>query len=159
MEKTHWKKLYNPDYLGAYSLDKNGKYEDLTVTIESVINEMVQGAEGKKEECIVAKMKDNKPMVLNATNCKTLAKLFGSPHIEDWKGKKIVLYVAKVKAFGEVHDALRIRPTLPQLPELTPQHPKWEGAKKSLAEGNIKMDAIKKSFIVSPENEKLLCSK
>lgn len=119
MTKTHWKKLNNPDYLGAYSLDKNGKYEDLVVTIDSVKNEEIVGADGKKEVCIVARMKGQKPMILNATNCKTLTKLFKSPHIEDWCGKQITLFVSQVKAFGDFHDALRIRPVLPAAPAAT----------------------------------------
>ena len=58
-------------------------------------------------------VEDVKPMILNATNNKTLAKLFKTPYIEQWYGRKIQIYVEKVKAFGEVWDALRIRPFLP----------------------------------------------
>ena len=43
---THWKKLTNPDYLGAYSLE-DGK--DIVLTIERVQVETVTGPEGKKE--------------------------------------------------------------------------------------------------------------
>ena len=43
--KTHWKKLQNPDYLGAYALE-NGK--DLIATIKTVGLEMIIGADGKK---------------------------------------------------------------------------------------------------------------
>ena len=38
--KTHWKKLRNPNYIGSYELaDGDGKYNELTVTIESVLKE------------------------------------------------------------------------------------------------------------------------
>ena len=47
-------------------------------------------------------------MILNATNIKMLCGILGSPFIEDWYGRKIELTVSKVKAFGEIHDALRI---------------------------------------------------
>uniref|UniRef100_UPI00195858C5 hypothetical protein n=1 Tax=Fusobacterium mortiferum TaxID=850 RepID=UPI00195858C5 len=71
--------------------------------------EMVMGADGKKEECIVATLKNQKPFILNVTNCKTISTLLETPYIEEWKGKSITLYVQQVKAFGEVVDALRVR--------------------------------------------------
>jgi len=115
--KTNWKKLINPDYLGAYSLDDgNEKYNDLIVSIRNIKTESVAGPDGKKETCPVAYFDDNnlKPMVLNSTNMKTLEKLFKSKYIEDWAGGKIQLFVAPVKAFGGVVDALRIRPYRPE---------------------------------------------
>ena len=118
MEKlTHWKKLTNPDYLGAYALQPN---EDLVATIKSVANELVTGADGKKETCLVMRFTENvKPLVLNATNAKTITKLLKTPYIEEWAGRKIQLYVEKnVKAFGDVVDAIRVRPFLPVEREL-----------------------------------------
>ena len=114
---THWKKLTNPDYLGAYALTPG---EDLVVTIASVANESVTGTDGKKETCMVMRFRENvKPMVLNATNSKTITKLFKTPYIEYWVGRKIQIYIQEgVKAFGEVVDALRIRPFLPVEKEL-----------------------------------------
>lgn len=115
MEKfTHWKKLSNPDYLGSWVLQPN---EEIVGTINAVVNEVVTGADGKKEQCSVLHFeeKDLKPMVLNATNCKTITKLAGSPYIEQWKGLKIQIYSTKVKAFGDMVDALRIRPEIPNL--------------------------------------------
>lgn len=109
---THWKKLTNPDYLGAYALEPG---QDLIVTIKSVANEVVTGTEGKKETCSVMHFMENvKPMVLNATNSKTITKLLKTPYIEQWAGRKIQLYVETgVKAFGDIVDALRVRPFLP----------------------------------------------
>lgn len=114
---THWKKLTNPDYLGAYALEPG---QDLIVTIKSVANEVVIGTDGKKETCSVMRFVENvKPMVLNATNSKTITKLLKTPYIEKWAGCKIQIYVEKnVKAFGDVVDALRIRPFLPVEKEL-----------------------------------------
>jgi hypothetical protein len=102
----------NPDYLGGYALAPG---QDLIATIKSVGNEEVTGTDGKKEICSVIHFeeKDIKPMILNATNNKTIAKLFKTPYIEQWCGRKIQIYTEKVKAFGEVWDALRIRPFLP----------------------------------------------
>ena len=155
--KTHWKSLCHPDYIGAYALmdgTKDGK--ELVVTIVKVSREMVTGADGKKEECTVCQLKGIKPMILNATNQKTMQKLFGSPFIDDWVGNKMTLYVAKVRAFGETVDALRIRETKPKLQELTPTHEKWNAAKKALSENNTTIEQIRTSYILSPDNEKLI---
>jgi hypothetical protein len=122
MDKHHWKKFINPDYLGAYSLD-NGKggYLEITPTISVVKVENVTGADGKKEDCMVMRFKetrigsvDMKPMIVNVTNAKTLEKLFKTPYVEDWANRKITIGVESVKAFGDVVDALRIRKTLPR---------------------------------------------
>lgn len=112
-QKTHWKKLINPDYIGAYALDPG---KDLIVTIKSVGREIVTGPDGKKEECTVAHFEeqDVKPMILNSTNSKMIQKIYKTPYIEDWSGRKIQLYVEKIKAFGELVEALRIRPYIPK---------------------------------------------
>lgn len=103
---THWKKLTNPNYIGSHDLQPGQR---LTLTIESVAQEVVKGSDGKEEQCIVAKIKGaKKPMILNKTNCKIIAKLHDTPYIEDWAGKQIIIYTAKVKAFGEMVDALRV---------------------------------------------------
>lgn len=157
-KKTHWKKLTNPNYLGAYSLEPG---KDMILTIEKVVREQVEGEGGKKEECTVAYFKEpQKPMILNKTNCKTITKVHGTPYIEDWSGKQIQLYAANVKAFGETVEALRIRNIIPkqqQKPELNPQHPKWEGAIKSLQSGNTTIEDIKRVYSLTAQNEKTLC--
>lgn len=108
---THWKKLINPDYLGSYSLDPG---KDLILTIKNVGTEMVTGPDNRKEECIVAHfMEPSKPMILNSTNCKTISKMYKTPYIENWSGRKIQIFSESVKAFGETVDALRIRPRIP----------------------------------------------
>lgn len=118
MSQTHWKKLHNPDYIGAYALEPG---KDLIVTIKSVKNEIVQGPDGKKEECMVMTFveKDVKPMIVNATNAKTIEKLYKTPYIEEWQGRKIQLYVDKIKAFGEQVEALRIRSKVPNNVQVT----------------------------------------
>ena len=42
-EKTHWKKLNNPDYLGSYAFQPG---EEKTVTIKEVKREMVFNPSG-----------------------------------------------------------------------------------------------------------------
>lgn len=113
MSKTHWKKLSNPNFLGVYSLE-DGK--DLVLTIKTVRQEEVMGADGKKEDCIVCYFSDaDKPMILNSTNAKMIQKLIGTPFIEEWVGHKIQIGTEKVKAFGDVVEALRVRKFLPKV--------------------------------------------
>ncbi|MDD4564798.1 MAG: hypothetical protein PHE79_04905 [Eubacteriales bacterium] len=110
--KTHWKKLNNPDYLGAYALDPG---EDMILTIKSAGKETFVGTAGKKEEGLLVHFKENvKPMICNATNAKTITKVAGSPYIEDWPGTRISVYSQEVSAFGDTVDALRIRPYAPK---------------------------------------------
>ena len=118
MAKTHWKKLQNPNYLGAYELQPG---QELTLTISKVKEELVIGSDGKKENCSVMYFAEKgvKPMILNVTNSKTIAKLYGSPYVEDWAGKAIIIYSTEVKAFGEIVEALRIRDYLPKLEKYT----------------------------------------
>ena len=52
----HWKKAFNPDYLGSWSLE-NG--QDLILTIDTVRVETVTGENGRKEECLIAHFKEN----------------------------------------------------------------------------------------------------
>jgi len=105
--KTHWKKLDNPNYLGAYSL-LDGVTQELTATIEKVVIEEVKSDRGA-EPCKVAYLKGQKPLILNTTNCKIITKLFDTPFIEEWAGRDITLHVEKIKAFGETMAALRVK--------------------------------------------------
>jgi hypothetical protein len=111
---THWKKMTNPDYFGSHDLmTDSGEYGQITVTIASVSQDKVKGADGKDSLCIVAKTAETKPIILNKTNCKTITKVLGTPIIERWAGHKVIIGVDKVKAFGDVTDALRVRSTKP----------------------------------------------
>ena len=104
-EKTHWKKLTNPNYLGAYAFQPG---EEKTVTIKEVKREIVQNERGP-EECTVAHfVEDVKPLILNKTNSKMIERVIGSPFIEDWNGGRITLKVKKVSAFGDTVDAVRV---------------------------------------------------
>ena len=113
MGKTHWKKLNNPDYLGAYALEPG---EDMILTIERAGEETYVGNAGKKETGLLIHFmeREAKPMICNATNAKTISKVAGSPYVEDWKGVKISLFATEVNAFGDTVEALRVRPYAPK---------------------------------------------
>lgn len=150
MAKTHWKKLTNPDYLGAYALE-DGK--DVVLTINHVREEVVTGTGGKKDNCVVCHFAENvKPMILNATNMKTITSLLGTPYIEDWSGKKIQIGIEKVKYAGDLVDALRVRKFLPAVKAF-----KCESCGKNImARGN--MDAAGMAKYTKQKYGKALCA-
>lgn len=113
---THWKKTTDRNYLGEWDLPEKG---DLVVTIDKYKeDEKVETFKGDKkstENHFVIWFKEaEKPMILNTTNKKRIAAAVGSPYIEDWPGHKVALYRDKVKAFGDIHDCIRIRSNAPE---------------------------------------------
>ena len=111
MSETHYKKLINPDYLGAYSLDPG---KDMILTIKSVTRETITGTGGKREDCPVCRWaEEQKPMILNMTNMKTIAKMYG-PYIEHWAGKKVQIYATTTKFGNDTVECLRIRKDPPE---------------------------------------------
>ena len=117
MSKTHWKKYgENPDYLGSWDFDEG---EERTFTIASVRTESESGTDGKKEDCRVMRFKEPgvKPMIVNATNAKMIQKLYKTPYVEDWTGKRVAIHVEPIRAFGEVWDALRVMNKIPPVPQ------------------------------------------
>jgi DNA-binding protein len=113
--KTHIDKLRNPNYLGGWDLiDENGKTIDKVVTIKEIKNESVFNQKNQEEQQVITVFfNECKPIILNATNRKVLKKVTGTEYIEDMVGKKIQLTTKKIKAFGEVHDAIRIVASAP----------------------------------------------
>ncbi len=111
---THWKKLVNPDYLGSYALEPG---KDMILTIKSVTKQEITGTGGKKEVKPVMYFEESvKPLIVNATNFKTIKKLLKTPFIEHWIGKKIIVYQRLIDAFGEKDvEAIRIRDYQPKV--------------------------------------------
>lgn len=85
------------------------KGKAVPMTIDRVVNENVTGQNDKTEEKQVLYFAESKKgMILNKTNAKRIARWFG-PETDDWHGMVIELYTEPVKAFGETHNALRVR--------------------------------------------------
>ena len=147
--KTHWKLLTNPDYIGAYWLPEG---QDVTVTIDYVAREMITGTGGKKEECTVAHLQGVKPFILNATNSKTIAKLYG-PFIEDWAGQQITLFASTAKLAGDTVECLRIRPkvAIKTVKPITDE--RLDKALTSIKAGQFSLDKLRSGFELTPEQQ------
>ena len=111
--KTHFRKAFNSPYLSSADIvgpttltvarvtlepDKTKKTKDVFNTAYFSERELRPGEKLK-------------PMILNATNSKTMSVLAGSAFIDDWQGIKVTIYVDKNVKFGkEVREGLRISP-------------------------------------------------
>jgi len=113
MSKTHYKDFFKSNVLtdGDFNYDS-----DTVVTIIRVQDIELETREGKQITTCLLLDGFHKPMKapnIVLKNCKTALR---SPYIEDWAGKQIAVYVEKgLKAFGGVHDVLRVRPVAPRV--------------------------------------------
>lgn len=105
--KTHFRKLFNPLYLGSHDLEQGKEYK---VTIERIDKDVeVIGEGGKKQKKPIIHFKGaSKPMILNSTNSKMIWKLAGSKFIEDWIGLTVIIKVVVERSFGEDMDVIRV---------------------------------------------------
>ena len=116
MDKTHWKKVVSdPNYLGEADFQEG---QEIVATIDKVVShESIKTAEGKSDKAVLYFKEAYKPMILNVTNSKSIAKVAGSPYFEDWPDTQIQLFIQHgIKAFGEVVNAVRVRPFKPRVP-------------------------------------------
>jgi len=155
---THWRKGFNPDYLGAYSLAPD--YKDIILTIQAVRQDVeVIDQNGKKGLCTVCYFQEAvKPMILNVTNSKILVKLSGSEFIEKWSGMKVQIYVARIRVAGESVDALRVRPKKPitELPEMVEGSDTFNNAVGHMVDNGITVDQVEKKYKLSAETKTAL---
>lgn len=142
----HWKVYRNPSYLGSFDFQPG---ERKTLTADYARQESVTGEDGKKQDCLVLHFmeRDVLPLILNATNAKVLSSLAHSPYIEQWHGVRMTLATEKVKAFGEITDAVRIQKTAPA-PSATAPVIKCTDCQHDIQpHGNMGADAISKATI------------
>lgn len=123
-EKTHWKKIVSdPNYLGEADFQEN---EEKVLTVSFVnATETVVTAEGKSTKAVLHwKEPNSKPMILNVARSKAIEKVIGSPYFEDWPGHRLQLYIQTgIKAFGDVVNAVRVRPYKPRIQQAEPIPP------------------------------------
>lgn len=114
------RKYFDSAYMGAYSINDGA---EPIVTIASVAFGKITLDGGRKEEHVVLQFKERqvagmcevKPLVLNATNQKTLEKLYGKG-ADALVDKRIQFYIdPAVRAVGGgTTEGVRIRPFIPK---------------------------------------------
>lgn len=109
------------EYLGAEDIEPG---TEPTLTISALYNGMITLARGKerhdvvafKEEKIPGSINQVRPLVLNATNRKTLRKIYKNVTAENLVGKQITLFLepnVRDPSTGDKVDGIRIRPKVP----------------------------------------------
>lgn len=154
--KTHFRKAFDSPYLSSadiveptiltvshvtLELDRTKKTKDLFNTAYFVEKELRPGEKLK-------------PMILNATNSKTMKNITGSSFIDDWRDVRVTVYVDHNVRFGkESVEGLRISPKAPTRNELTPAQIKaWNNAKAAYKrDGNL--DAVLARMDISDEHQ------
>jgi hypothetical protein len=122
---AHYRTMLSSENFCAADLwsEQGQKYAEIDVEILAVRRGEVVGEKGRKKTMPMATLRSlrtgktiDKPLGLNATNCRSLASLAGTPNTEKWHGMLITLYVTKVDVGRESTDAIRIRPELAKPP-------------------------------------------
>ncbi len=157
--KTHFRKAFDSPYLSSADIveptvltiarvglepDRTKKTKDMFNTAHFVEKELRPGEKLK-------------PMILNATNSKTLKALTGSSFIDDWLNVRVTVYVDSNVRFGkESVEGLRISPKAPVQAVLTPECTKqWANAQNAyLRDGNL--DAVTARVFISEEHQQQL---
>ena len=160
-EKTHYRKAFDSPYLSAADI-----VEPTVLTIRGVRLEPDRTKKTKDEfntayfvEKEIRPGEPLKPMILNATNSKTMKQLTGSPFIDDWTNTPVTIYVDGHVRFGkETVEGLRISPHAPEKSrqQLTPEMTKgWERAKAAYKrDGNL--DSVLKVMDMTQEHRQQL---
>lgn len=111
MDKTHYRKAFNSPYLSSADI-----VEPTDLTISHVrlepdktkkTKDLLNTAYFKERE--IRKGEALKPMVLNATNSKMMAKMTGSAFLEDWTNIPIVVFVDSSVRFGRNVKSLELK--------------------------------------------------
>jgi hypothetical protein len=157
-EKTHYRKAFDSPYLSSADI-----VEPTVLTIKEV---KLQGDQTKQSKDVfntaffvereIRRGEKLKPMILNATNSKTMKQLTGSAFIEDWLNVRVTIYVDPGVRFGkETVEGLRISPYAPEerRPVLTPEATKkWAAAVAAFKrDGNL--DAVLERVDISDEHQ------
>lgn len=109
------------EYLGAEDIDPG---TEPILTIDAIYNGMVTLQRGKENKDVITFRENSvdgirnvRPLIVNATNRKTLRKIYKSVTVETLVGKQIQLYIdhnVRDPSSGDRIDGIRIRPRVPQ---------------------------------------------
>lgn len=110
-DNTDYRALYSKEHIGAFDLPDD---KDVVVTIERVEAKELRNPTKKERKPIVYFVGKEKSLIVNATNGKIIASMFG-PKVGAWKGKRIALYKSTTQGpGGAMVECVRVRPTAPK---------------------------------------------
>jgi hypothetical protein len=154
--KTHFRKAFDSPYLSSADI-----VEPTALTVREVTLEADRTKKTKDRfntawfaEKELRPGEKLKPMILNATNSKTMKNITGSAFIEDWQDVRITVYVDHNVRFGkESVEGLRISEGAPKKKILTPaQTIAWNNAKAAFRrDGNLV--SVLGRVAISPEDQ------
>jgi hypothetical protein len=162
-DKTHYRKAFDSPYLSSADIVEPTVLTVKCVRLESDRTKKTKDAFNTAyfAEKEIRKGEPLKPMILNATNSKTMKALTGTPFIDDWNNVRITIYVDGAVRFGkETVEGLRISPHAPEAARkvLTPSMAKaWANAKEAFKrDGNL--DSVLERVDMSEEHQRQLAS-
>lgn len=156
-QKTHYRKAFNSPYLSSADI-----VEPVVLTISKVKLELDQTKKTKDHfntayfcEKEIRPGEALKPMILNATNSRTMKGLTGTPFIDDWNNISVTIYVDHSVRFGrDTVEGLRISTEAPRVtkPELLPGTIEWDRAVAAYVRDK-NFNAIEKHRTISQANK------
>lgn len=105
-----YRSMYDQQYIGAWDLGDG----DITVTIAKFEAGKVKNKDGESRKIILffEGSKTSKGMVVNKTNARTIAGLYGKD-VSKWVGRRITLFATTTQVGRDTVDCIRVRSELP----------------------------------------------
>lgn len=160
--KTHWKKNNDSKFISGEDLQSSlrGLAPEMIVVLDRFIDAKTFDQNNQKDLIVTSlyfkKITGEdiyKPVVLNNTNAKFMVKETGSPMMEDWIGKTVILFAQKDKRHGYVARLKSFQKINLQVGTVD-----FDNCKKSILAG-WSIDKIKMKFSISAEVELKLLEK
>lgn len=106
-----WSEALDQNYVNSELLGEIGTEKIVTITEVEKDAEYYDQQTHSKKKGLAIHFKEVKPLLANATNTKTLMRLFGGANEDVSKcyGQKVVLYVTTTKVAGEIKNCIRIK--------------------------------------------------
>ena len=106
-----WSEALDSHYVNSELLGDVGTERVVTITEVEKDAEFFSQQKNKKETGLAIHFAECKPLIANATNTKTLMRLFGGANEDVSKcyGKRVILYVTETKVAGKMRPCIRIK--------------------------------------------------
>jgi hypothetical protein len=157
-DKTHYRKAFDSPYLSSADV-----VEPIVLTVSHVRLEIDHTKKTKDlfntayfVEKEIRRGEKLKPMILNATNSKTMRGLTNSAFIDDWNNVRVTIYVDPGVRLGkETVEGLRISPHAPEAAKmtLTPKLVKAWANSVAAAKRDGNLDAVLERVEMSSEHQ------